>query len=101
MDAVAHFVGRECALQFLDNFFAWRKIENRQRARRFFESIEMFYQFKDATVVEPQAFPNRVTALDRGIERTDPGLVAVDQFTVDVNDQVFVLRIKLLLHGKD
>ena len=58
----------------------------------------MLVQFENATVVKPQTFPNRVAALDRGIERTDARLVAVDQLTVDVNDQVLVLRIKFLLH---
>ena len=55
-------------------------------------------QFKNATVVKSQAFPNRVAALDHGIERTDPGLIPMHELTIDVNDQVFVLRIKFLQH---
>jgi hypothetical protein len=36
--------------------------------------------------------------LDGGIERTDAGFIAVNQFTVDVDDQVLVLGIELLKH---
>ena len=61
----------------------------------------MLVQFKDATVVEPKPLPNRVTALHRRIEWTDPGLVAMDELTIDVDDQVAVLGIKFLKHEED
>jgi hypothetical protein len=32
VDAVAHFVGDECLLDFVDDFFARRKIDKRKRA---------------------------------------------------------------------
>ena len=33
------------------------------------QPIEMFIQFENAAVVEPQPFPDRIAALHRGIER--------------------------------
>src|ERR1051325_8369361 len=60
----------------------------------------MFDQFENAPVVESQTFPNRIATLHRGIKRADSRFVAMYELTVDVNDQVFVLRIKFLLHFK-
>src|SRR5438034_10699253 len=100
MDTIAHFVGDERALEFFDDFFAWRKIDNRQCVRRTLQPIKMFVQFEDAAVVESKSFPNRVAALDRRIERADSSFVAMDQLTVDVNDQVLVFRITFLEHER-
>ena len=61
----------------------------------------MLVQFEDPTVVKTQPFPNRVAALHRRIERTDPRFVAVDELTVDINDQVLVFAIKFLKHEED
>ena len=58
----------------------------------------MLVQLEDAAVVKPQSFPDRVPALHRGIERTDPGLIAMDKPTVDVDDQVAVFLVKFLQH---
>ena len=101
MNPIAHFVRREGAFEFVDDFFPGRKIDNRQRLRGMFETIEMLVQFEDATVVKTQPFPNRVAALHRRIEWTDPGLVAMHELTIDVDDQVAVLGIKFLKHEED
>jgi hypothetical protein len=58
----------------------------------------MLVQFENAAVVKPQAFPNRVPPLHRGIERTDTGVFAMHQLAVDVYDQIAVFRIKFLQH---
>ncbi len=100
VDAIAHFIGSECLLDFVDDFFARRKFDKRKRAGRTLEAIEMLVQFENAAVVKPQAFPDRVPSLHRGIERTDAGLVAMHQLAVDVYDQVAVFRIKFLQHLK-
>src|SRR5262249_16774815 len=98
VNTVVHLVRGQRALEFLDNFLARRKIDNRDRPRRFFETIQVLEQFKNAAVVESQSFPDRIAPLYHRIEGTHPGLVAVHQLTVDVDDQVFVFRIKCLLH---
>ena len=61
----------------------------------------MLVQFEDPTVVKSQPLPNRVAALHRRIERTDPGLVPMHELTIDVDDQVAVLGIKFLKHEED
>jgi hypothetical protein len=64
------------------------------------QSVEMLMQLEDSSVVKPQSFPDCVTALHRGIKRTDPGYIAMHELTVDIDDQVAILRIKLLEHEK-
>ena len=64
------------------------------------QSVEMLMQLEDASVVKPQPFPDCVTALHRGIKRTDSCFVAMHELTVDIDDQVAVLWIKFLKHKK-
>src|SRR5205823_14971268 len=58
----------------------------------------MFIQFENPTVVHTQAFPHCVAALHRRIERADPGLVATNQLSVDVHNQVAVSFVEFLKH---
>ena len=46
-----------------------------ERFRGTAEPGEMFVQFEDAAVIEPQSFPDRIAALHRGIERADAGFI--------------------------
>ena len=86
MNAVEHFVSRKRAPDFIDNFFPWRSVAKRQGAGRAFQTIEVLVQFEDAAVVESQAFPNGVATLHDRIERADPGLVAMDETAIDIDD---------------
>ena len=56
----------------------------------------MLGQPKDASLIEPQTFPYAVTALHDAVERADTGLIAMDELTVDVDDEIPVPLIKLL-----
>ena len=58
----------------------------------------MFVQFENAAIIEPQSFPDRVAALDRGIKRADAGLIPVHELAVDVYQQVAVLFVEALEH---
>src|SRR5712692_3154893 len=58
----------------------------------------MLVQFEDPTIIKPQPLPNRVAPLHCRIERTDPGLVAMNELTVDVDRQVLVFGIRFLEH---
>jgi hypothetical protein len=58
----------------------------------------MFVQFENAAIVKSQAFPGRVAALHRRIERTDSRLIAMHETAADVYDQVPVLFVELLEH---
>src|SRR5713101_7689549 len=100
MHTVAHFVGSERALDFLDDFFARWNFGERQSGRGPMEPIEMFMELENPSVVEPQAFPDRITALHRRIKRTDAGLIAMHKAAVDIYNQVSVLLVKLLKHEK-
>jgi hypothetical protein len=44
--------------------------------------------------VEPEPFPDRVAALDDGVERAHPGPVAVRELAVHVDDEVAVTLIE-------
>jgi hypothetical protein len=47
-------------------------------------------------LVEPQAFPDAVAPLNDAVEGADAGPIAVDELTVDVDDEIPVPLIKLL-----
>ena len=98
VNAVAHLVRDEGALDFIDDFFVSRNLRKRERFRGTPETGEMFVQFENAAVIEPQSFPNRVATLDRGIKWTDAGFVPVHQLAVDVHQQIAVLLVELLEH---
>src|SRR5271166_4735508 len=48
--------------------------------------------------MEPQPLPDRVAALDRGVERADSRLVAVRQPPAHVHDDVAIPLVELLQH---
>ena len=56
----------------------------------------MLDQPEYASLVEPEAFPYAVTALYDAVERADAGPIAMDELTVDVDDEIPVPLIKLL-----
>ena len=93
---VAHLVGGECALDFLNQLLVRRNIREGERGGGTPQSLEMFVQLENAAVIESQPFPNRIAALDRGIEWTHSRLVAMHEPAVDVHDQVAVLFVELL-----
>jgi len=55
-------------------------------------------QAKDPPTVEAQAFPHGIATLHDRIERAHARLVAVDEATVDVHDQVAIALIETLQH---
>jgi hypothetical protein len=62
------------------------------------QPIEVLMQFENATAVKPQPFPNGVAALHRRIEWADSCSIAMNQLTVDVNDQIAVSFVEFLKH---
>ena len=63
------------------------------------DPVKMLLQLEDASLVQPQPLPHRITALHRGVKRADACLIAMDETTVDIDEQVAVLRVECLLHG--
>ena len=79
-------------------FSSRRNFGERKRAGGTVQSIEMLVQFENATAVKPQSFPNGVATLHRGIKRADSRFVAMNELTVDVNDQIAVSFVEFLKH---
>src|SRR5260370_19707293 len=98
VNTVLHLVSGERALDFLDDFFARPNFGERKRGSRLVQTIEMLVQFENATAVNAQSFPNGVATLHRRIERTDSRFVAMNQLTVNVNDQIAVSFVEFLKH---
>ena len=71
---------------------------NERAMRGATQPLEVFSQFENAAIVKSQPFPNRIATLHRRIEWTDSGFVTMHEATVDVDDQVAVLLVKLLQH---
>ncbi len=83
MHAVAHAVGFECLFDVLDYRLARGDIGEADHRRGFLEAREVLVELEDAPVVDAQAFPDRIAALDDGVEHGDRGRVAVDEGAVD------------------
>ena len=62
------------------------------------QAIQMFAQFENPPVVKSEAFPDSIPTLHGRIEWTDPGFIAMDELTVDINDQVKISLIGFLKH---
>jgi hypothetical protein len=58
----------------------------------------MFVELENPAVVQPQSLPHRVAALHSRIKRTNPCLIAVNQLTVDINDQIAISLVEFLKH---
>src|SRR5690606_7369225 len=76
-----------------------RDLGERQRLGRADEAVEVGVEAEDAAVVEAEPLPDGVAALDGRVERAHAGLVAVDEATVDVDEEVAVAFVELLEHG--
>ncbi len=98
VDAVGHSVRGQRPPDLLDDLVVGRDLDEGQRLGGAVKAIEMLAQPEDAAVVKPQTFPYGIATLDHGIERADPGLVAVDQLPVDVDLQVTVSFVESLQH---
>ena len=70
----------------------------RERLGRVPQPGQVLVQPEDPPGVEPQALPDRVAALDRGVERAHRGPVAVGELAAHVDDQVAVALIVILQH---
>ena len=57
VSAISHFVRSECALDFVDDFFARRDFSERESASRMFEPIQVFEKLEDSTAVTGGVLP--------------------------------------------
>jgi hypothetical protein len=54
------------------------------------QALQMFREFEDAALVQAQAFPAAIAALDERIEDADLGFGSWQQLTADVDEQVLI-----------
>src|SRR5205085_2686265 len=94
-----HLVRRKRALNLANNVFVRRHFCKRQCLRRAAQSIEVLIEPKDASVIQPQPFPDGVATLHHRIERADAGLIARQQLAVDINNDITISLVELLQHG--
>ena len=99
MDAVGHLIGGEGLADFGDNRFVRWDFGKCHGFGGVAQAVEMRDQFEDSSVVEAQALPDGVAALDGGIKGADAGDIAMIEFAIDVDQQVAVLGIKCLFHS--
>ena len=60
----------------------------------------MGFEAKDLPLVKSESLPDGIAILDREIEGADPGLLAVNELSVDENEEIFVLfRVGLEYRG--
>jgi hypothetical protein len=98
VNAVPHSVRGQRPLDLVDNVFVRRNFREGERFSRTTQPREMFVELKDAPVIQPQPFPDRIAALHRGIKGADARPVPLEELAVDVDQQIAVLLVELLEH---
>jgi hypothetical protein len=95
---VAHLVRLKSSFDLGNHFFSRWDLSKRKRPGGSFQAIEVFVQFEDAALIQAQSLPYRIPALHCRIKRADAGVIAMNQATVYVNDQIPVPFIEFLQH---
>ena len=70
-----------------------------EATRRGHQAVEVLLELEHPPVVDAQALPDGVAALDGRVERADPRLGARPEVAVDVDEDVAVLLVEVLEHG--
>ena len=90
---IAHVVGFE---RFKDrgfDCFTRGDIRKSHCFGRVEEAVEVRVELEDFTVVHAQALPYGIAALNCAVKDGDFGVFAGEQFTADIDEDVFVSRI--------
>jgi hypothetical protein len=95
---VAHVVGLQGAPQLLDDVVRGRNLVEGEGFCGVAQALQVVEQAENGAVVKPKALPHAVAALDDAVEGTHPGLVAMYEFAVDVDDEIFVSGVGGLSH---
>ena len=95
--AVAHPVRLQGREQRLSNVVSSGDVPERHGARRVDQPVEVIVETEDATVVNAQAFPDGVAALDRAVEHRDLRIVPWDEAVPDPHLDVGVARVGQLV----
>src|SRR5215510_8563745 len=68
--------------------------------RTLMQAREMIIERENFSVVNSQSFPHCITALNRRVENRNFGFISRIKLVLHPNQDVFILRIELLLHAK-
>ncbi len=99
VNVVVHVVRFERAADLVAQRFVGGNLRESECLGGAAKPLQVLRQAEDRSAVNAQPFPDRVASLDGGIERADPGPVAVHQLTVDVDQDVAVAFVEGLEHG--
>jgi hypothetical protein len=80
----------------MDDLVVGGDLGERQRLGGIPEAVQVLDQPKDAALVEAQSLPDTVTTLNDTVERTDACLIAMNELTADVDDEISVPLVKRL-----
>ena len=85
MGPVTHTIGFQCGKQGRADLVALRHAGEGERVRGVEQAVQMRIQFGDTAVIDAQALPDRVPALNRAVEHRDPCLIAGQQAAADMD----------------
>ena len=89
--AVGHFVGSQGLRQGVDGLLSGEHSFVSKHLGTSEEPVQMGFEAKDLPLVKSESLPDGLAILDGGIEGADPGLLAVNELSVDENEEIFVL----------
>ena len=93
MHFIAHVVGFEGFKDRGFDRFARGDIRKSHGFGRVEEAVEVRVELEDFAVVHAQALPYGIAALNRAVKDGYFGVFAREQFTADVDEDVFVSRV--------
>ena len=93
MHFIAHVVGFEGFKDGGFDRFTRGDIRKGQGFGRVEEAVEVCVELEDFAVVHAQALPHGITALNRAVKDGYFGVFAREQFSADVDEDVFVSGI--------
>ena len=102
MHSVPHAIGLEGLEDGALDFVSRRHFGERHGMGGVEQAVEMVVEIGDPSVVDPQALPHRIAALDRAVEDGYLRFAARLQFTANVDQDIGVTGIgKLGGHGRN
>ena len=87
---VAHVVGFECFKDGGFDCFTRGNIRKGHGFGRVEEAVEVRVELEDFAIVHAQALPYGIAALDRAVKDGYFGVFAREQFSADIDEDVFV-----------
>ena len=101
MDVGGHIVGGERVVDRLRQLGAGFADVEVDEERGLVEAVEVFVEKRDMTVIEPEPLPNAISEHEAAVVDRDLRLIAVDDFTINVDQDVIVPVVGRSIVGGD